>query len=399
MRHHFIYTHLTRVTALIAVLAAGFGDARADAITDWNLKANEIVVESKIGTPPAIRVMAIVQTAALDAVNAAHGASIDAAVAAANRATLSKLLPAQQALIDAAYHAALTPLADGPAKTAGIAQGERAAAAVLAARADDNAAAPEAYRPHTTPGAYVPTAAAAVPQWAQRKPWLMASAAQFRPGPPPALTSEQWARDFNEIKAFGGKTSTRRSAEQTETARFWEYSLPPIYHGLLRSAAAAPGRDVARNARLFAAASQAMDDALIGVFDAKYQYNFWRPVTAIRNADIDGNDATVREPSWSSLIESPMHPEYPSGHGVLAGAIAAVLGADQAGGAMPVLSTSSPSAKGATRRWASIDELVREISDARIYGGLHFRFSTDVAAAMGRQVGELAVLKYIAPPQ
>lgn len=399
MRQHFVHAQLPRITALIAVLAAGFGEARADAITDWNLKAGEIVIESKIGTPPAIRVMAIVQTAALDAVNAAPGASIDAAVAAANRATLSKLLPAQQTLIDAAYQAALTPLADGPAKTAGIAHGERAAAAVLAARADDNAAAPEAYRPHTTPGAYVPTAAPAVPQWAQRKPWLMTSPAQFRAGPPPALASELWARDFNEIKAFGGKTSTRRTGEQTETARFWEYSLPPIYHGLLRSAAVAPGRDVARNARLFAAASQAMDDALISVFEAKYQYNFWRPVTAIRNADIDGNDATVREPSWASLIESPMHPEYPSGHGVLAGAIAAVLRADQAGGPAPVLATSSPSAKGATRRWTSIDQLVREISDARIYGGLHFRFSTDAAVAMGQQIGELAAARYVVAPQ
>jgi len=123
-------------------------------------------------------------------------------------------------------------------------------------------------------------------------------------------------------------------------------------------------------------------------------------VTAIRNADADGNDATVREPSWASLIDTPMHPEYPSGHGILAGAIAVVLRADLAGGApVPVIATSSPSAKGATRRWASIDELVREISDARIHGGLHFRFSTDTAVAMGRQVGELAAFKYFALPQ
>jgi len=182
MQHRFIHTHLTRVTMVMAVLAAGFGDARADAITDWNVKAGEIVVESKLGTPPAMRVMAIVQTAAFDAVNAvstrrdAAQASIEAAVAAANRATLSKLLPAQQTLIDAAYHAAVAPLPDGPAKAAGIAAGERAAAAVLAARADDNAGVPEAYRPHTTAGAYVPTAVPAVPQWPQRKPWLMASA-------------------------------------------------------------------------------------------------------------------------------------------------------------------------------------------------------------------------------
>ena len=118
----------------------------------------------------------------------------------------------------------------------------------------------------------------AAPQWPQRKPWLMTSAAQFRPGPPPALASEAWARDYNEVKALGGKHSTLRTAEQTEIARFWEYSLPPIYHGVVRSVADAPGRDVTQNARLFAAVAQAMDDAMIAVFDAKYHYNFWRPV-------------------------------------------------------------------------------------------------------------------------
>ena len=203
---------------------------------------------------------------------------------------------------------------DGAAKSAGIAAGEEAAAAVLAARADDGAATPERYKPHTTAGAYVPTAGVAAPQWPQRKPWLMKSAAQVRPAAPPALSSAAWARDYNEVKALGGKASTRRTPEQTEIARFWEYSLPPIYHGVLRSVALQPGRDVARNARLFAAASQAMDDALIAVFDAKYTYNFWRPVTAIRNAEIDGNDATEargrRGRRWST---TPMHPEYPSG--------------------------------------------------------------------------------------
>ena len=136
----------------------------------------------------------------------------------------------------------------------------------------------------------MPTAAPAVPQWSQRKPWLMTSAAQFRPGPPPALASDAWARDYNEVKALGGKVSTRRSAEQTEIARFWEYSLPPIYYGVVHSVARMPGREVAQNARLFAAVAQAMDDAMIAVFDAKYHYNFWRPATAIRNGDIDGND-------------------------------------------------------------------------------------------------------------
>ena len=246
----------------------------------------------------------------------------------------------------------------------------------------------------------MPTATPAVPQWPQRKPWLMASAAQFRPGPPPALTSEAWARDYNEVKALGGKTSTRRSAEQTEIARFWEYSLPPIYHGVVRSVADAPGREVTQNARLFAAVTQAMDDAMIAVFDAKYHYNFWRPATAIRNGDIDGNDATERDASWTPFIDAPMHPEYPSAHSILAGAVGAVLQAEIGAGPMPALTTTSPTAKGAD---AALDERRRLHA-----GGRRTRASTKActtaspprsATAMGQRIGELAVLKFLQSPE
>jgi hypothetical protein len=405
--------HAMRIALAASLLAGPAVNANADVITDWNVKAGEIVVESKLGTPPAIRVMAIVQTAVYGAVNTiprrdaapglqpapARGASVDAAVAAANRATLAKLMPSQQASIEAAYQAALAAIAEGPAKTAGIAVGEKAAAAVLASRADDGAATAETYRPHTTAGAYVPTATPAVPQWLQRKPWLMASPAQFRPGPPPALASDTWARDYNEVKALGGKTSARRSAEQTEIARFWEFSLPPIYHGVVRSVATMPGREVTENARLFAAVAQAMDDAMISVFDAKYHYNFWRPATAIRNGDIDGNDATEREVSWTPFIDAPMHPEYPSAHSILAGTVGAVLQAEIGDGQMPVLTTSSPTAKGVERRWMSIDDFTREVSNARIYEGVHYRVSTEVGAAMGKRIGELAVTRRLWMPQ
>ena len=370
-------------------------NANADVITDWNIKAGEIVTESKLGTPPAIRAMAIVQTAVHDAVNSVPpGASTNAAVAAANRITMTKLMPSAQVSIDSAYQAALAQIADGPAKIAGVAAGEQAATAALARRADDGAAAAESYRPHTTAGMYVPTATPAVTQWPHRKPWVMSSAAQFRPGPPPALTSDAWARDFNEIKSIGAKSSTRRTAEQTEIARFWEYSLPSIYYGVVRSVALAPGREVEQNARMFAAVAQAMDDALIRVFDAKYQYNFWRPATAIRNGDIDGNAATERESSWSPLVDVPMHPEYPSGHAILAGAVGAVVKAEVGGGRIPVLSTSSPSAKGATRSWTSVDDFVREVSDSRVYAGIHFRTAIDVGAAMGRRIGETTAQKF-----
>ncbi len=390
---------------LIAPLSLAIGAlctmaARADAVTDWNILSGEVIVEAKIGTPPAVRVMAIVQTAAHQAVQTAtlRGATFEAALAAAHRMALAKLLPAQQTMIDAAYRAALGRMADNTAKFDGIADGETAANAVLAARADDGAAAPETYRPHTTAGVYVPTATPAFTQWPQRKPWLMTKAAQFRPAAPPALTSDAWARDFNEVKAFGGRTSARRSAEQTEVARFWDYSAPPIYHALVRSVALQPGRDVARNARLFAAVAQAMDDALIAVFDAKYHYKLWRPVTAIRNADLDGTEATLSDAGWTPLIDVPMHPEYPSAHSVLASALGTVLEAEIGAGPMPVLETSSPTAKGTTRRYISVGAFVQEVGDARIWGGIHYRTATEVGARMGRQVGGLAAAWLRAAP-
>jgi hypothetical protein len=388
--------HATRLCFAASLLAGAVFNANADVITDWNVKAAEIVTESKVGTPPAIRTMAIVQTAVHEAVNSLPpGASINAAVASANRATLSKLMPAQQASIDAAYQAALSQIADGTAKTAGITAGEQVAVAVLAQRADDGAATAESHRPFTSAGTYVPTATPAVTQWAQRKPWLMTSASQFRPGPPPALNSDVWTRDFNEVKALGAKNSTRRSPEQTEIARFWEYSLPAIYHGVVRSVAQAPGRDVVQNARMFAAVAQSMDDAMIGVFEAKYHYNFWRPATAIRNGDIDGNDATQREASWAPFVDAPMHPEYPSAHSILAGAVATVLKVEIGNNATPVLTTTSPTAKGAARHWTSLDDFMREVADARVYEGIHYRTSTDVGLAMGKQIGELTVKKFV----
>ena len=397
--------------ALLVVAASWLAGpmARADVVTDWNVKACDVVVEAKLGTPPANRVLAIVNTAAYEAANAitkrypasglqleaAAGASVDAAIAAANHATLAKLVPSQQAAIDSAYQAALAMIGDGPAKTEGIAVGKRAASAILTSHADDGAATAETYRPHTTAGTYVPTVVPAVPQWPQRKPWLMTSPAQFRPGPPPKLTSETWARDYNEIKALGGKNSTRRSAEQTEIAAFWEATMPPIYHGLVRSVATVAGRDVTQNARLYAAVTRAMDDALIAVFDAKYHYNFWRPVTANRNGDIDGNDATERDPSWSPFIETPMHPEYPCAHCILAATVGTVLQAEIGTGSMPVFTTTSSTAKGAARRWTKIDDFMQEVANARIYDGVHYRNSTEVGTAMGKQIGELAAAKYL----
>jgi membrane-associated phospholipid phosphatase len=139
-----------------------------------------------------------------------------------------------------------------------------------------------------------------------------------------------------------------------------------------------------------------MDDGLLAVFDSKYHYNFWRPATAIRNGDIDGHDATARDAAWVSLIDAPLHPEYPSAHATLAGAVGAVLKAEAGKAPLPALATSSPTAKGATRQWTRVDDFVREVAESRVYAGIHYRFSIDAGAALGRSIGELAATRLLA---
>jgi hypothetical protein len=396
--------NLMAVRVIAASLAAA-PLANADVVTDWNGRANTLCAAAKLPPPAAYRTMAIVQTAAYEALNAVRrsqpagqetgdadgGASLDAAIAAANHAALSKLVPSQQAEIDKEYQQAVAAVPDGPAKAAGLAAGEQAAAAVVRWRAEDGATAAEAYRPRTAAGVYVPTSLPAAPQWPHRRPWVMVRADDFRPGPPPRLGSERWARDFNEIRALGGRGSTRRSAMQTDIARFWEATGPAIYYGLVRSVAMAPGRERIENAKLLAAAGQAMDDALIAVFDAKYHYGFWRPVTAIRNGDKDGNPATQRDGSWLPLVETPMHPEYPCAHCALAGAVGAVLAAEIDTRSTPLLSTASSTAPGAVRSWTTVADFVEEVASARIYDGVHYRTSTEVGTALGKKVGERVV--------
>ena len=376
----------------------------ADVVTDANARAADVASRLP-STPVAVRVMAIVQVSVFEAVNAVSGryppqraklapapnASAEAAVAAATRTALAKLMPAQQPAIDSDYQALLGRVPDGSAKTAGIALGEQAATAIVALCADDGALAPDVYRPHAAPGVYVPTTGPAVPHWGARRPWVMPRGDHFRPGPPPALTSAVWARDYNEIKAVGGKISTQRTPEQTAMAKFWEATLPVVYWPVARAVASAPGRDLTDNARLFALAGMAMDDGLIAVFDAKYHYNFWRPVTAIRNGDLDGNDATERDGGWAPFIDTPMHPEYPCAHCIVSASLGAVLAGEIGSGPTPKLSSASSTAGGAVRTWTTVADFVKEVAEARIYDGVHYRNSTEVGTAMGRKIGELAV--------
>jgi hypothetical protein len=381
--------------------------ARADVVTQANAAAAEIASRSP-KTPIAVRTMAIVQVSVFEAVNAitaryprgeagiaaAPGASVDAAVAAATRQALSALMPEERQEIDADYQSALALLPDGSAKSAGIAAGEGAATAVVKACADDGAASAPVYRPLATPAVYVPTTIPVMPGWGGRRPWVMNRGDQMRPDPPPDLGSATWARDYNEVQSLGARDGSTRTAEQTAIARFWEGTAPAVYWPVARSVAEAPGRDVTDNARLLAVAAMAMDDALIAVFDAKYAYNFWRPITAIRNGDLDGNDATSIDPNWTPFIDTPMHPEYPCAHCIVSAALGAVLEAEIGRGPSPTLRSASPTAGGAVRTWNNVGDFVQEVAVARIYDGVHYRTSTEVGAAMGRRIGQLAAAKF-----
>jgi hypothetical protein len=377
--------------------------ARADVVVDWADTTTEIADEG----PNTVRTMALAQSAVYEAVNAitaryprdrvdlksAQGASVAAAVAAASRSVLLQEAPELKAKIEAAYARALPPTAEGEARAKGIGVGERAAADVLTKHSHDLDSI-EPYRPVTSPGVYVPTTIPTGWSLGQHRPWFMKSAAQFRPGPPTALKSALWARDYNEIKVLGSATSTVRTPEQTDIARFWATALPDIHLGLARSIATAPGREVTRNARLYAAVTAAMNETEIAVFEAKYHFLFWRPITAIRNGDRDDNAATERDADWVPLIVTPMQPEYPCAHCMLAAAITTVLRAEAGGNAALSLSTTSNTARGVTRRWTSTDAVVQEVSMARVWAGVHYRNSTEVGNRMGEQVGALVARAY-----
>ncbi|MFK7956331.1 MAG: vanadium-dependent haloperoxidase [Lysobacterales bacterium] len=405
--------NIIRQTTAIWMLALSMTTApaaSADEVTDWNLAVRQLVVQSGANTPQANRTMAIVHTAIFLAANAVSqqysvaeslavqadaGTSIEAAVASAARNTLLALLPGQQAGIADVFDTAVNQLDSSDRLENGFRVGERAAQIVLNMRKNDGHAAAERYRPVTTSGQYVPTTIPAVPQWPSRQPWLMTSPDQFLPNPPPLLTSEQYATDLNEVRRLGAVNSVFRTREQTQVAKFWEATLPPVYHGVVHCVANLPGRSVTQNARLYAAVTRAIDDAMIAVFSAKYHFGFWRPITAIRNADIDGNTSTERDPEWLSFIATPMHPEYPCAHCVVAGTVGAVLKAEIGTGRTPLLSTQSDTAEGVTRTWRSIDGFVAEVSNARIYDGVHYRFSTIAGTAMGMLIGQQAAEEYL----
>jgi PAP2 superfamily len=387
-----------------AVAAAVPASTRADVIIDWNTKSDEIAAQKQLPAFNHSRGTAMLHVAMFEAVNAVEGrylpyklkltadrtTSKEAAAASAGHDVLLALHPDQQSTLDATLATMLAGIADGESKTKGIDLGKKAAADLIALRANDGMDAQETYRPHTSPGTYIPTVIPVFSTSGAVTPWVMKSGSQFRPAPPPALTSETWTADLNEIRELGRIDSTKRTAEQTTIGRFWFVTGPRSYNPIVRQVAIAKDMDIVDCARLFALTSMAGNDAYIAVFDAKYTYNLWRPLTAIRNADQTNNSATPRDGSWLPLGDTPMHPEYPCAHCINSAAVAAVL-QGVAGNEIGEISMTSPTAPGVIRKWVRLQDYSDEVSLARIYAGFHYRFSTIVGKEMGKNIGELAV--------
>ncbi|TMJ26185.1 MAG: vanadium-dependent haloperoxidase, partial [Alphaproteobacteria bacterium] len=330
----------------------------------------------------------------LTALPAAASTSKEAAAATSAGTVLASLNPQSAEEFRSAMAAYLATIPDSEAKTQGIKLGEAVAAKILEARANDGADALDSYRPKTRPGVYVGTTAFVSTTWAKLKPFALTSQSQFRPEPPVALTSEQWAADYNEIKDLGAKDSTKRTAQQTEDGRFWLITGPQSGDPIMRQVAMAKNMSVMDCARFMALVAVAAADAGIAVFDAKYTYEFWRPVTAIRNGDIDDNPATERDETWQPLDSTPMHPEYPCAHCTISGAVAAAVEAALGTAEIPEVSMTSPTAPGITHGWTNIQAYNEEVSHARIWAGFHYRFSVRAGQDVGRKVGRYVVETY-----
>jgi hypothetical protein len=391
------------------VLVVGFSvaaPARADVITQWN--------EQVLALGGASRTLAMVQVAMFDAINAIQpryrsyldlpaapaGALPEAAAAAAAYGVLVRLMPAQVAALNATLASSLAPLPDGTGKTSGVQYGDLVAFLMYQNRLNDNILTPgPIYVSSGVPGAYqITTPGPAQPVNTNAPNWIpfaLMSASQFRPSAPPALTSRRYADDLNETRALGELTSPYRSANDDETAR-WHTELAQFQlNRIARAEVAGDGRDLLEHARLFALLNLALADAATSVFDAKYTYLFWRPVTGIRNADLDDNARTDVDPGWSPFLTTPQHPEYPAAHGVIQTAGTRVL--EHYFGQHYGFDTSSPTVPGVMRHYDDFDAFAEEGGLARILGGMHFRNSVEVGHREGKSVANWILEHYLTP--
>jgi hypothetical protein len=372
-------------------------------VTDWDVVGAQAFTAAALSPPEGHVVFAYVAIAVYDSVmaieggyrpfaidvDAPAGASAEAAVAAAAHRILAHYLPAQvPEIIDPAYTASMATIPDGQAKTEGVATGEQVASLLIAERADDGFRVPTTYTPPDPPipGVWIPTAPTPPigTYLGLMRPFSLASADQFRPSGPPALDTKQWARDYNEVKEVGSSASTTRTDEQTLAARFW--AEPPVQQarGSFRNFVLDHGLDIVDASRFMAMISVTYADALIACFDAKYHYAFWRPITAVRAGDTDGNDTTVGDATWSPLLPvTPNHPEYPSAHSCITpaggGVIARFLGTGQIDFTVPSLTGLGD------RHFDQVKDLQYEVGNARIWGGIHYRFSVEDGITIGKK--------------
>jgi hypothetical protein len=408
---------LTRSRRLVvaATLAAAFASpviARGDAVTDWNLHANAAIFSTGPTAHSAVLSTAMVQGAVYDAVNAIAGGyqpyllsstadstfSQDAAAATAAFRVVVALVPTQLSVLQPKYDASLAAIPDGPAKTGGIAVGEAAAAAMLTARENDGRGGPFTFDVGTAPGEWrpsVPNVFEPTPWVGNVKPFLIPSAEVFRSDGPNALTSVAYAEDFNEVKSLGSLTSTTRTADQTMAAIFWQAQPGALYGGLMRSLSTRFHLSTPENARLFAMASLAAADGAIACWNDKYYYNFWRPIDAIHEAAFDGNPNTEGDPDWKALFDpltpslpalsTPAFPDHPSGHSCVSSATLNAMqeffGTDKI--AFDLVSSRFPSQP---RHFERFSDALKEVIDARVWGGIHFRTADVQGGVIGRKV-------------
>ena len=392
-----------RAFLLAVIFAAVPHTALADKVTDWNEIGSQVVLNTgragAIGTVD----LAYMHIAIYDAVNAIEpgysvfaitpsnvpsGASADAATVEAAYRVLIAIFPTQGAYINQQYAISLATIPDSQSKTDGMAVGAEVAALFLASRAGDGRNANVTYTPGSGPGAWIPTSPTppAAPWLTLMRPFGIETASQFRPDPPPALNSVEWAEDYNEVKRVGSINSAHRTTDQTTLARvFLDPGVPQVGR-TFRQLASDKGLSLRDNARLFAYLYVAQGDATIAGFNAKYHYGFWRPITAIRNGGTDGNPDTEADPAWSPLSTTPNHPEYISAHAFIEGAWTEVL--REFFGTKKLDLTISSTTAGASLSFSNTDDVNKAVTDARIFAGFHYRSACVRGTVLGRKVAK-----------
>src|SRR5262249_9827785 len=326
------------------------------------------------------------------------GTCPDTAAAVAAHTVLVDLYPLQKDMFDSALAASLAKVQDGQAKVDGAALGKAAGEKMLALRRNDKMSEMASFAPKSAPGVFQlpPNTDPIGPHWGSVTPFVLKSIEDFRlPGPPP-LASARYAEEFNEVKAVGAKNSTLRTAEHTAIAQLWQPTSPTTYTAMMRVRPELKQKSLVEQARVFALLNMAASDAFIVGWRDKYLFLFWRPETAIRNADRDGNDATSADATWEGLFSPfPAHPEYPSGHALFRGVMETVL-RDFFGTDRMTLAVTNPD-KNIARTFASFSEIAKSVEDARVWAGIHFRSADIDGTQMGRRVAEYAMKNCMRP--